>query len=63
MNRDTWARDTPTHLGFKEIGHFFNEFIRGISAMHVYSFNVNPDLVNSFTEILMLGLRMPRLGH
>lgn len=63
MNRDTWARDTPTHFGFKEIGRFFNEFIRGISAMHVYSFNVNPDPVNSFTEILMLSLRMPRLGH
>ncbi len=63
INRDGWTRDAPTHFGFKEIGRFFNEFISGISAMHVYSFNVNPDPISAFTEILMLGLRMPRLGQ
>jgi serine/threonine protein kinase len=63
INRDSWARDAATHFGFKEIGRFFNEFIRGIRAMHVYSFNVTPDPMHSFTEILMLGLRMPRLGQ
>jgi len=62
ITRDSWTRDAPTHFGFKEMGRFFNEFIQGISAMHVYSFNVNPDPIISFTEILMLGLRMPRVG-
>jgi hypothetical protein len=60
MNPDAWTRDSATHFGFKEPGRFFSEFITGISAMHVYTFNVNPDPINAFTEILMLGLRMPR---
>ena len=60
MNPDEWARDSARHFGFKEPGRFFGEFITGISAMHVYSFNVNPDTINAFAEILMLGLRMPR---
>lgn len=61
MNREPWTCDAVTHFGFKDLGRFFNEFISGISAMHVYSFNVNPDPINAFTEILMLGLRMPRV--
>lgn len=61
MNREAWTRDAVTHFGFKELGRFFDEFITGISAMHVYSFNVNPDPISAFTEILMLGLRMPRV--
>lgn len=60
MNHEAWSRDAVTHFGFKELGRFFNEFISGISAMHVYSFNVNSDPINAFTEILMLGLRMPK---
>ena len=60
MIREAWTHDAATHFGFRELGRFFNEFISGLSAMHVYSFNVNPDPINAFTEILMLGLRMPR---
>jgi serine/threonine protein kinase len=60
MNRDPWAQDTATHFGFKDVSRFFTEFLSGISAMHVYSFNVQ-DPIRAFTDILMLGLRMPRL--
>lgn len=60
MNREAWTREAATHFGFKELGKFFNEFVSGISAMHVYSFNIHPDVLRAFTDILMLGLRMPR---
>jgi hypothetical protein len=62
MNPDA-ARDSDTHFGFKELDRFFSEFITGISAMHVYSFNVNPDPISVFDKILMCGLRMPRARH
>jgi len=60
MNREPWTRDAVTHFGFKDLSKFFNEFVSGISAMHVYSFNMHPDALRAFTAILMLGLRMPR---
>jgi serine/threonine protein kinase len=57
--QETWSRDAPRYFGFKEISRFFNEFIAGISAMHVYSFNMRPNPVEVFNEILMVGIRMP----
>jgi serine/threonine protein kinase len=60
MSREAWTRDAITHFGFKDINKFFDEFISGISGMHVYSFNMHADAISAFTNILMLGLRMPR---
>lgn len=57
--QESWSRDAPRHFGFKEISHFFKEFIVGISAMHVYSFNIRPDPIEVLNEILMVGIRMP----
>ncbi len=55
-----WRRDCPTFFGFESADLFYQSFAAGISAMHVYSFQVRPDVIASFSEVLRIGLLMPR---
>ncbi len=55
-----WRRDCPTFFGFEHADLFYQHFARGISAMHVYSFNIRPDPVGAFNEVLRVGLMIPR---
>ncbi len=55
-----WRRDCPTFFGFEDANLFYEHFASGVSAMHVYSFHVKPDVIESFNEILKIGLLMPR---
>lgn len=54
-----WRRDCPTFFGFEQADMFYQQFASGISAMHVYSFSVKPDVIGSFSEVLRVGLLMP----
>jgi len=54
-----WRRDCPTFFGFEDADLFYKHFASGISAMHVYSFRVRPDVIDAFNEVLRIGLRMP----
>ncbi len=55
-----WRRDCPTFFGFRDANLFYEHFASSISAMHVYSFQVRPDAIASFNEVLRIGLQMPR---
>lgn len=55
-----WRRDCPTFFGFEHADLFYQNFAVGISAMHVYSFNIRPDPISAFSEVLRVGLMMPR---
>jgi hypothetical protein len=57
---EPWRRDSSSHFGFPKAEAFYEHYERGARAMHVFSFNVRPDVMNTFNEILLLGLRMPR---
>src|SRR5262249_20338592 len=54
-----WRRDCPTFFGFQDANLFYEHYAAGRRAMHVYSFNIRPDVLSMFTDILKLGLRMP----
>lgn len=57
---EPWRRDSPSYFGFSEAGAFYEHYERGARAMHVFSFNIRADILSTFNEILLLGLRMPR---
>jgi serine/threonine protein kinase len=56
---EPWRRDSPTFFGFQDANLFYEHYAVGHRAMHVYSFQIRPDVVSMFTDILKLGLRMP----
>jgi serine/threonine protein kinase len=55
---EPWRRDSPSYFGFRKAGAFFEHF--SYTGMHVYSFQIVPDVDRIFSEILTLGVRMPR---
>ena len=55
-----WRRDTPTYFGFEHPEQFFKEYEAGVRATHDYSFRMEPDVMRTFNQILLLGMRMPR---
>jgi hypothetical protein len=55
----TWRRDGPSYFGFTRADAFFEHY--GRTGMHVYQFQLVPDLDQVFSEVLTLGLRMPRV--
>lgn len=54
-----WRRDSPSYFGFTRGDAFFEHYSR--TGMHVYQFQIAPDLGRIFNEVLMLGLRMSRI--
>jgi hypothetical protein len=56
----SWRRDSPSFFGFERGEKFFEHYSVGASAMHVYSFRIEPDITHTFNQILLLGLQMPR---
>ncbi len=59
---EPWRRDSPSYFGFRKAAAFFEHFSR--TGMHVYQFQIVPDLDRIFNEVLLLGIRMPRKsGH
>lgn len=59
---EPWRRDSPSYFGFRKAAAFFEHFSH--TGMHVYQFQITPDLDLIFNEVLLLGIRMPRKsGH
>jgi hypothetical protein len=58
-SNDIWRRDSPSFFGFQDADLFYEHYTRGNRAMHVYTFNMRPDVIGTFSEIVRLGLRMP----
>src|SRR5260370_22320115 len=56
---EPWRRDSPSFFGFQDANLFYEHYTRGNHAMHVYSFNIRPDVIGTFSEIVRLGFRMP----